>query len=121
LLLIGGKMNRKYSLKKSYEIEKVISLRKSVGNKFYAIYFQFYEGEMKIAISVSKKVGNAVIRNYEKRAVREIIRNNQNEITGIKALIIIKKLATELTYQEKNEKMCELFRRILKEKMNEKK
>jgi len=121
LLLIGGKMNRKYSLKKSYEIEKVMSFKKSVGNKCYAIYFQYFEGEMKIAISVSKKVGCAVVRNYEKRAVREIIRNNKDKIKGIKALIIAKKPVLDLTFQEKNNNLSNLFSKILKEKINEKK
>ena len=116
MLLIGGKMNRKYSLKKSYEIEKVMSLKKSVGNRFYTIYYQQSEGEMKIAISVSKKVGRAVIRNYEKRAVREIIRKNKKELIGIKALIIIKRLAVELTFQEKDDSLSNLFSKILKEK-----
>ncbi len=114
-------MNRKYSLKKSYEIEKVMSLKKSVGNRFYAIYYQYCEGEMKIAISVSKKVGCAVVRNYEKRAVREIVRQNKNKIMGVKALIIIKKLATELIFQEKDDNLRNLFSKILREKMNEKK
>ncbi len=121
MLLIGGKMNRKYSLKKSYEIEKVMSLKKSVGNRFYTIYYQQSEGEMKIAISVSKKVGRAVIRNYEKRAVREIIRKNKKELIGIKALIIIKRLAVELTFQEKDDSLSNLFSKILKEKKNEQK
>ena len=114
-------MNRKYSLKKSYEIEKVMSFKRSVGNRYYAIYCRFFEGDMKIAISVSKKVGCAVIRNYEKRAVREIVRKNKDKTTGIKALIIVKKPVLDLTFQEKNNNLSNLLSRILKEKMNEKK
>ena len=121
MLLNGGKMNRKYSLKKSYEIEKVMSFKRSVGNRYYAIYYRFFEGDMKIAISVSKKVGCAVIRNYEKRAVREIVRKNKDKTTGIKALIIVKKPVLDLTFQEKNNNLSNLLSRISKEKMNEKK
>ena len=116
MLLSGGKMNRKYSLKKSYDIEKVMSFKKSVGNKSYAIYYQFFEGNMKIALSVSKKVGGAVVRNYEKRTVREIIRKNTEKLLGVKALIIIKKPVLELTFVQKSNNLENLFSRIIKEK-----
>lgn len=114
-------MNRRYSLKKSYEIQKIMALRKSVGNKFYAVYYQLWDGDMKIAISVSKKVGCAVIRNHEKRVVKEIVSKTVSEKKGIKALIIVKKTVLDLSFQEKYENLSYLLSKIKKENKNEKK
>ena len=74
-------MNRKYSLKQNEEIAKLVHFskiqRKSVGNKYYTVYFLNTEEEMpKVAISISKRFGMAVDRNYEKRVTREILKLN---------------------------------------------
>ena len=68
-------MNKQYRLKKSHEIENLFKNKKSVGNIYYAMYFKKSStNKTRVAISVSKKLGNAVTRNKEKRIIREIIR-----------------------------------------------
>ena len=75
-------MNKKYILKKNYEIEKLVQRKNSVGNKYYAAYFiKTKEQNPSIAFSISKKIGNAVVRNYEKRVVKEIIRKEINKLS----------------------------------------
>ena len=65
-------MNRKYSLKKNYDIEVLINKKQSVGDANYAIYYDASNLlEPKIAISVSKKLGDAVTRNKEKRIIKK--------------------------------------------------
>ena len=108
-------MNRKYSLKQNHEIEKLVKMRVSVGNKFFAIYYRKTDQPTQIAISVSKKNGNAVQRNYQKRVVREIIRSLFGMIEGYRMLVVVKKASCELTFKEKKENISRLFFRIRKE------
>lgn len=110
-------MNRSYSLRKNFEIEKLVKMKVSVGDKFFAIYYRKNENnETKIAISVSKKNGNAVERNYQKRVVKEIVRKNFDDLIGYSLLIVVKQLSKSLTYKEKEDDLKKLFIRIRKDK-----
>lgn len=110
-------MNKKYSLKKNYDIEKLVKERKSVGNTYYAIYYNDSNlQDPKIAISVSKKLGKAVVRNYEKRVIREIVSKNMNLLTPIQYLIIVKVKSMDLTFKEKEKELKYLFKKIRKNK-----
>jgi len=106
-------MNRKYSLKKNHDIKELLQKKQSVGNKYYVIYYDYIEGKTPlIALSVSRKVGNAVERNYEKRVVREIIRPLLETIENYKML----------SYVEKEENINYLIKKMKtqKETINEK-
>ncbi len=64
-------------LKKKKDFKKVYKYGKSSANKILVLYLlKNNDINTKIGISVSKKVGNAVIRNKIKRVIREICRNN---------------------------------------------
>ena len=70
-------MNKKYILKKSYDIEKLLKDKKSVGSKYYVIYYKFSESEIpQIAVSVSKRVGNAVTRVHYMRDLVHLFLDN---------------------------------------------
>jgi ribonuclease P protein component len=87
------------------------------------IYYDYIEGKTPlIALSVSRKVGNAVERNYEKRVVREIIRPLLETIENYKMLIVIKDKSKELSYIEKEENINYLIKKMKtqKETINEK-
>lgn len=109
-------MNRAYSLKKNIDIEKLVKSRISVGDKFYAIYYKKINSHQEIALSVSKKLGNAVQRNYEKRVIREIVRENIDKLEGYRVLIVAKKNSVQLNYLEKKEVINKLINLIGKEK-----
>ena len=108
-------MNQKYVLKHNEDIESLVSKKNSVGNKYYAIYFDTCNDGTKIAVSISKKSGSSPARNYEKRVVREIIRTNFLEkIDGLMCLIVIKTNATELSYDLKKQEIEFLINKIFK-------
>ena len=110
-------MNRKYSLKRNHDIEILVKLRQSVGNKSYTVYYAYQDdAECKIAISVSKKFGNAVARNYGKRVVREIIRDFLPNLEHLKCLIVIKKDCENKSYIYRKEQLIYLLKKIIKNK-----
>lgn len=107
-------MNRKYSLKSNQEIEKLIKGKRSVGNRYYAMYYQPSD-QTKIAISPSRKLKTAVQRNYEKRVVREILRKQFTNLQGLKILVIVKNTVSELSFTEKQNQLRYLIKKINKE------
>jgi ribonuclease P protein component len=67
--------------------------------------------ENRIGISVSKKVGNSVVRHRVKRIIRESYRlNGDNVITGLDIVIIARKEAKSKSYQELEQSMLHLYR-----------
>lgn len=93
-------MNKKYIISKTEEIEKIIKKGSKNINEYYIIYSLNNDLEYnKYAISVSKKLGNAVVRNKLKRRTKEILRisnikNSKNYV------IILRKEIFELPYQK---------------------
>lgn len=106
-----NRMNKKYSLKKNYEITKLISKKQSVGNRFYTVYYDC-DGCTQVAISISKKICKANKRNYNKRVVKEILRRNFNLIENIKMLIVIKEKSLILKFNDKEKEIKKILTRI---------
>lgn len=110
-----GIMNKKYSLKEQHNIIKLLQKKETVGSKYYvAHYVKKDQADLKIAVSVSKKIGNAVERNYEKRVVREIIRKRTEMIQNYDILFVIKTSSTELTFEEKEKQIEYILNKMIK-------
>ncbi len=105
-------MNRKYSLKKNKDIDTVFNMKKSIKNTSYTIYLGALTNKLRIAISISKRCGNAVVRNYEKRIVKEVIRPFLEKIIKRDYLIVIKEGVTKLSFSEKKEQLTQLLKKI---------
>jgi len=108
-------MNKKYILKSSEQIGELIGLRKSVGSKYYVFYYRINEVDnARIVVSVSKKYGNAVKRNYEKRVTKEILRDTIPTLKNVDLLIVIKKELKNLNFLEKKEQLKYLIQKLKK-------
>ena len=96
-------INKKYSIKKNQEIEKIIKEKNSVGNKYFVIYRSLNKEttHFRFALSVGKKFGIAVKRNLMKRRIREIIRKNSNLLQNdMNYIFVIKPSSNELDFLE---------------------
>ena len=69
------------SLKKNQDFKFVYNQGKSLANKYLVIYIlENGLNENRLGISVSKKVGNSVVRHHVTRLVREAYRVNEDII-----------------------------------------
>ena len=83
-------MNRKYSLKKHKDFNYVYRRGRSYHCAGATLIVARGRGQdINIGISVSKKVGNAVIRNRIKRRVREVLRTHLLSLPVCKKMIIV--------------------------------
>jgi ribonuclease P protein component len=98
-------MQKQYRIKKNEEIADIVTSHKRVTNKYFFTYYQPSNDSFKIAISVSKKYGNAVERNHAKRIVREIVRPNVLNYPNIRLVVVVRPEFKEATFIELRELM----------------
>ena len=89
-------MSRIHSLK-NREFREVYSTRNSFGNRLIVMYVKPNgTDEVRFGISVSKKVGNSVVRHRVTRVIRECLRLHEQEIrNGLDIVIVARELAKE--------------------------
>lgn len=94
-------MKRFPSLKNNREFQYVYKNGSSFGNRLLVMYVVKSGDERnRIGISVSKKVGNSVVRHHITRMLREIFRLNNDKIeTGLNIIIVALKAAKESDYR----------------------
>ena len=68
-------------------------------------------------ISVPKKLGNAVLRNFLKRRTREILSfYKKNYPNSYNCIIIVRKTCITASFETMKESLCNLLQQIEKEK-----
>lgn len=114
-------MNKKYILKKNHQIKALLDKKQTVGNKYYVVYYLKHDLDKPLfAVSVSKKFGNAVKRNYYKRVLKEILRKEVDFLKGYSFLVVAKTTIIELSFEEKSNELKFLLNKIIKRSTNEK-
>lgn len=95
-------MKNSESLKKNRQFQFVYKNGKSYANKYLVMYVKENGlGMNRIGISVSKKVGNSVIRHRVKRLVKESYRLHENVFnSGLDIVIVARAKASEGSYYE---------------------
>ncbi len=90
------------SLKKNRQFQFVYKYGKSRANKYLVMYVKENGlGINRIGISVSKKVGNSVVRHRVTRLVRESYRLHENVFSrGLDIVVVARVGAAEVGYYE---------------------
>ena len=95
-------MQRSESLKKNQDFQKVYRNGTSKGNRYLVMYVlknQYMKN--RLGISVSKKVGNSVVRHRITRLIRESYRLNEPLFcNGLDIVVIARVSAKGKSYQE---------------------
>jgi ribonuclease P protein component len=73
--------NKKYRIRKNFEFRVVYKRGKSFSNRYLVLYIKKNnEGINRLGVSVSKKVGNSVVRSRVKRLISESYRLNNSDL-----------------------------------------
>ncbi len=90
------------SLKKNSDFQKVYREGKSYANRYLVMYvLDNGSSSNRIGISVSKKVGNSIIRHRVKRLIKEAYRLQEDMLqNGLDIVIIARVSAKNISYWE---------------------
>ena len=89
------------SLKKNHIFRKLYS-SKGVANSYFVLYARSNRSENnRIGITVSKKLGHAVVRNRTRRRIREIYRLNEERFApGWDIVVVARTRAVEADFRK---------------------
>ncbi|SDB34848.1 ribonuclease P protein component [Eubacterium oxidoreducens] len=109
------------SLKKNIDFTHVYRHGKSFANKLLVMYMiENHTKRNRIGISVSKKVGNSVIRHHLTRLIRESYRLHEEMFDpGFDIVVVARVSAKKASYHQINEAVLHL-QNLHKNKMNKK-
>ena len=108
-------MNKTYHVKKNTEIEAILNNKVFKNNRYFSVYKKqnIETGHFRYALSVGKKIGNAVIRNQYKRRLRAILDEViLDKSVSYDVFIIAKKPILEIDYEETKKQLSFLLKKL---------
>ena len=98
-------------IKKQDEINNIIKTGNLSKNKYFFIYNKERESKYyRFCICVSKKLGNAVVRNKNKRQIKDIIdKSNLVFKSNMDYVIILRKEISNISYENKKKYLLEIL------------
>ena len=108
-------------IQKNKDFKNIIDKQKCFKNSCLLIHYGSNNlNHYRFGISISKKLGNAVTRNYYKRILRNIVDNHKKLYSkGKDYIIILRKACIEMNYSEIEQSFLQLISKIEKESENE--
>lgn len=106
-------MKRINRLRKNKDFKFVISKHHSIkSNEFVIYYNKNNEDHTRIGISVSKKLGNAIVRNKIKRQIKDILRQIVNLDNKLDIVIVAKEGFLLNSYKDNFNKLEKIIKEI---------
>lgn len=112
-------MKKEYRVKKNEDFSYIIKHKQSLANRSFIIYYVKNDlNHARIGISVSKKLGKAVIRNKIKRQVRMIVQETINFNDNYDYIVIVRNKYLDLDFISNLNELKYLYKKILKRMEN---
>lgn len=117
----GEKMIKKQRIKKNAEFQTIFKKGKSFANRQFVVYCLLKEEQdyYRVGLSVSKKVGNAVVRNRIKRYIRQTFLEIHDQVSpNMDYIIIARNPAAKLDFHETKKSIEHVLKiaKVLKKK-----
>lgn len=107
-------MRKEQRVKKNNEFQEVFKKGTSIANRQFVVYKLKKEDQhlFRIGLSVSKKIGNAVVRNQIKRYLRQVFLELKEEIENdFDYVIIARKPAADMDFHEVKKSMLHVLKK----------
>jgi len=107
-------MERKLRLRSKEDFNRIYRQGRSFANSQFVVYWRRMPepGLYRLGISVSSKLGGAVVRNRMRRMIKEIVRHNGSRIVeGTDLILIVRKPALSLPYIEMERSVLHVLRK----------
>jgi ribonuclease P protein component len=102
------------TLKKNYEFKRLYNKGKNSASQYVAVYCRPNGGSSsRLGITVSGKIGGAVIRNRIRRRLKEIYRTNEHRLKpGFDIVIAARRKCISASYHEIEASVFAVFRKL---------
>ena len=113
VIYVRGGMMILESLKNTSEFSKVYKRGKSYADKNLVVYILPNNlDHIRIGFSISKKVGNSVIRNRVRRLIKESFRTKFSDLKGYDIVIIARVRSNQVDFHEIGRSLKYVFRKL---------
>ena len=105
-------MKKRFRVKKEKDFSAIFKEGKSFANRKFVIYrLENNEQHFRVGLSVSKKLGNAVMRNQIKRRIRHILIEHKNQLVeNVDFVVIARKGVEILDYAEMGKNLLHVLK-----------
>ena len=95
-------MKKTTTVKENYEFRRIYAKGKSGVSPYLVVYVRpNRRGHNRLGVTVSTKIGHAVVRNRVRRQLREIFRLNQDKLTqGYDMIVVARTRTVHAEYRE---------------------
>jgi ribonuclease P protein component len=107
-------LQKRYRLKRRNDFRRVFRAGTSVANRQFVLYVydRGNDEPVRVGVSVSRKVGNAVTRNRIRRLVKEVVRRWVDYLpNGVDLIIIARAPAAKMDYHQVKSSLRHVFSR----------
>lgn len=104
-------MKKSNRVKRHQDFQELFKQGRSYANRRFVVYCMDRElGRLRLGLSVSKKLGKAVVRNRIKRRLRRVVQTLQPKLLPYDLVVIARKGVEELTYQELEQNLTHVLK-----------
>lgn len=94
-------MKKSYRVKSDKDFQAIFQQGQHVANRQFVLYYLDQDrGHLRLGLSVSKKLGNAVVRNRIKKRLRHLVLEFLPQMAKKDVVIIARKGVEELPYSQ---------------------
>lgn len=106
-------MRKEYRVRKNEEFADIMKHKRYLTSHAFVLYFKKKkENNARIGISVSKKLGNAVVRNKIKRQVRMMVQQMYHFQEDFDTIIIVRIKYKEENYENNKKDLERLYKKV---------
>ena len=105
-------MKKRFRVKKEKDFNAIFKEGESFANRKFVIYrLENNEQHFRVGLSVSKKLGNAVMRNQIKRRIRHILIEHKNQLVeNVDFVVIARKVVEIFVYAEMEKNLLHVLK-----------
>jgi len=104
------------TIKKNFEYRKVYKRGRSTVGRYLVVYlFKNNTNANRLGITVSKKVGNSVIRNRVRRLTKESFRKLEDDLNqGYDIVVVARVISNKASYHQIEDNLYKLLGNLIK-------
>lgn len=94
-------MKKSYRVKTDKDFQAIFKDGKSAANRQFVLYYlDSGRNHLRLGLSVSKKLGNAVVRNRTKKRLRHLVQEFLPDLSAYDLVVIARKGVEDLPYAQ---------------------